>query len=238
MTHYRLQSSPDKATLAQAAATAMAAVIRATATRKPRCVVALAGGSTPEAAYGHLGQEDLPWERVELVLGDERWVDAQDPASNAGMVRRCLLSGSRAHRARLHPVPTHMMPSPEAGARAYEDLLQTLCPGQPPQLDLALLGLGNDGHTASLFPGTTAVEVKDRWTTVGWGKGLPRVSMTAPLLSAAQQVIVLVAGAAKRQALQRLLDPQEDPARTPAKLVAPKGEVLVLCDQAAFPPGD
>ncbi len=238
MTHYRLQSSPDKATLAQAAATAMAAVIRATATRKPRCVVALAGGSTPEAAYGHLGQEDLPWERVELVLGDERWVDAQDPASNAGMVRRCLLSGSRAHRARLHPVPTHMMPSPEAGAMAYGDLLQTLCPGQPPQLDLALLGLGDDGHTASLFPGTTAVEVKDRWTTVGWGKGLPRVSMTAPLLSAAQQVIVLVAGAAKRQALQRLLDPQEDPARTPAKLVAPKGEVLVLCDQAAFPTGD
>ena len=236
MTHYHLQSSPDKAALAQAAAMAMAAAIRIITTQKPRCVMALAGGSTPEAAYGHLGQEDLPWERVELVLGDERWVDAQDPASNARMVRRCLLSGSRAHRARLHSVPTQM-PSPEAGAMAYGDLLQTLCPGQPPQLDLVLLGLGDDGHTASLFPGTAAVAVKDRWTTVGWGKGVPRVSMTAPLLSAAQQVIILVAGAAKQQALQRLLDPQEDPARTPAKLVAPKGEVLVLCDQAAFPGG-
>ena len=234
MTHYRLQRSPDKAALAQAAAAAMAAVIRAVTTRKPRCVVALAGGSTPEAAYGHLGQEDLPWERVELVLGDERWVDAQDPASNARMVRRCLLSGSRAHRARLPPVPTHL-PNPEAAAQAYGDLLNTLCPGQPPQLDLVLLGLGDDGHTASLFPGTAAVDVKDRWVTVGLGKGLPRVSMTAPLLSAAQQVIILVAGAAKRQALQRLLDPQEDPARTPAKLVAPKGEVLVLCDEAAMP---
>ncbi|MXZ82194.1 MAG: 6-phosphogluconolactonase [Synechococcus sp. SB0666_bin_14] len=233
MTHYRLQRSPDKAALAQAAAAAMAAVIRAVTTRKPRCVVALAGGSTPEAAYGHLGQEDLPWERVELVLGDERWVDAQDPASNARMVRRCLLSGSRAHRARLHPVPTHL-PNPEVAAQAYGDLLNTLCPGQPPQLDLVLLGLGDDGHTASLFPGTAAVDVKDRWVTVGLGKGLPRVSMTAPLLSAAQQVIILVAGAAKRQALQRLLDPQEDPARTPAKLVAPKGEVLVLCDEAAL----
>ena len=234
MTRYRLQTSPDKAALAQAAAAAMAAMIRATATRQPRCVVALAGGSTPEAAYGHLGQEDLPWERVELVLGDERWVDAQDPASNTRMVRRCLLSGSRAHRARLHPVPTHV-PSPEAGAMAYGDLLQALCPGQPPRLDLVLLGLGDDGHTASLFPGTDAVDVKDRWVTVGWGKGLPRVSMTAPLLSAAQHVIMLVAGEGKRQALQRLLDPDEDPARTPAKLVAPKGEVLVFCDQAAFP---
>ncbi|MCY3654172.1 MAG: 6-phosphogluconolactonase [Synechococcus sp. SB0673_bin_10] len=235
MTRYRLQSSPDKAALAQAAAAAMTAVIRAATTRQPRCcVVALAGGSTPEAAYGHLGQEDLPWERVNLVLGDERWVDAQDPASNARMVRRCLLSGSRAHRARLHPVPTHL-PSPEAAAQAYGDLLRTLCPGQPPQLDLVLLGLGDDGHTASLFPGTAAVDVKDRWVTVGWGKDLPRVSMTAPLLSAAQQVIILVAGAAKRQALQRLLDPDENPARTPAKLVAPKGEVLVLCDEAALP---
>ena len=168
------------------------------------------------------------------MLGDERWVDTQDPASNARMVRRCLLSGSRAHRARLHPVPTHV-PGPEAGAMAYGTLLQTLCPGQPPQLDLALLGLGDDGHTASLFPGTAALDVKDRWVTVGWGKGLPRVSMTAPLLSAAQQVIILVAGAAKRQALQRLLDPDENPARTPAKLVAPKGEILVLCDQAALP---
>ncbi|KKZ12540.1 MAG: 6-phosphogluconolactonase [Candidatus Synechococcus spongiarum SP3] len=234
MSRYRLQSSPDKAALAQAAAAAMATAIRATTIRKPRCVVALAGGSTPEAAYAHLGQEDLPWKRVELVLGDERWVDAQDPASNARMVRRCLLSGSRAHQARLHPVPTHL-PSPEAAAQAYADLLSTLCPSPPPQLDLVLLGLGDDGHTASLFPGTVAVDVKDRWVTVGWGKGLPRVSMTAPLLSAAQHVIILVAGAAKRQALQRLLDPDEDPARTPAKLVAPKGEVLVLCDEAAVP---
>lgn len=237
MTRYRLQRSPDKAALAHAAAAAMAAVIRGATTWKPRCVVALAGGSTPEAAYGHLGQEDLPWERVELVLGDERWVDAQDPASNARMVRRCLLSGSHAHRARFHPVATHL-PNPEATAQAYGDLLNTLCPGQPPQLDLVLLGLGDDGHTASLFPSTAAVDVKDRWVTVGLGKGLPRVSMTAPLLSAAQQVIILVAGAAKQQALQRLLDPGEDPARTPAKLVAPKGEVLVLCDEAACPTGD
>ena len=236
MTRYRLQRSPDKATLAQAAATTMAAVIRGATNRKPRCILALAGGSTPEAAYGHLGQEDLPWERVELVLGDERWVDVQDPASNARMVRRCLLSGSRAHRAQLHPVATHL-PNPEAAAQAYGDLLNTLCPGQPPQIDLVLLGLGDDGHTASLFPSTAAVNVRDRWVTVGLGKGLPRVSMTAPLLSAAQQVIILVAGAAKRQALKRLLDPNEDPARTPAKLVAPQGEVLVLCDEAALPVG-
>ncbi len=233
MTQYHLESSKDRATLAHDAAATMAAIIRTTLAQKPRCVMALAGGTTPEAAYGHLGQEPLPWERVDLVLGDERWVDAKDPASNALMVRRSLLSGSRAHLAHLHPVPTHM-PSPGAAAMAYGDLLNTMCPGQPPQLDLVLLGLGNDGHTASLFPGTAAVDVKDQWVTVGWGGGLPRVSMTAPLLSAAQHVVMLVAGAAKDQALKRLLDPHEDPARTPAKLVTPNRPILVLADQEAL----
>jgi 6-phosphogluconolactonase len=99
--------------------------------------------------------------------------------------------------------------------------------------DVMVLGLGEDGHTASLFPGTSATAVRDRAVTVGVGNGLERISLTAPVLSAARQVIVLVSGAAKAQALQRLLDPDESAERTPAKLVQPHSPVLVLADAAA-----
>ncbi len=93
--------------------------------------------------------------------------------------------------------------------------------------------MGDDGHTASLFPGTPATEERTRLVTIGAGKGLERISLTAPVLSAARQVIFLVSGAAKRQALQRLLDPGEQPQRTPAKLVQPQAPVLVLADTEA-----
>ena len=116
---------------------------------------------------------------------------------------------------------------------AFERYVRGLCPGDPPMFDVMLLGLGDDGHTASLFPGTPATEECTRLVTIGAGKGLERISLTAPVLSAARQVIFLVSGAAKRQALQRLLDPAEQPQRTPAKLVQPQAPVLVLADTEA-----
>jgi len=129
-------------------------------------------------------------------------------------------------------VPTEL-DSPEASVDAFERYVRSLCPGDPPVFDVMLLGLGEDGHTASLFPGTPATQVRDRMVTIGAGKGLERISLTAPVLSAARQVIVLVSGAGKRQALQRLLDPAESPERTPAKLVQPHKPVLVMADAAA-----
>ena len=100
-------------------------------------------------------------------------------------------------------------------SEAFEQYVRQLCPGDPPVFDVMLLGLGDDGHTASLFPGTPATAVRDRAVTIGAGKGLERITLTAPVLSAAHQVIVLVSGEGKRQALQRLLDPAEPPERTP-----------------------
>lgn len=229
---YRLEVAVDAAQLARRAAERMASSIDLALDQRDRCQIALAGGSTPALAYRCLGQEHLPWDRVDVLLGDERWVPPTDPASNARMIGATLLAQEPARQARFHGVPTEL-PTPEASIQAFEAMVRQLCPGDPPVFDLLLLGLGDDGHTASLFPGTQATQVRDKAVTIGAGKGMERITLTAPVLSAARQVVFLVSGAGKRQALARLLDPMEPSERTPAKLVQPRSTVLVLADAAA-----
>jgi 6-phosphogluconolactonase len=172
---------------------------------------------------------------VDVLLGDERWVAADETSKNARMLRNTLLKPRQpGARASFHPVPTVELASAEASTDAFADLVSRLCSGAPPVFDLMLLGLGDNGHTASLFPGTEAPLVRDRWTTIGRGKGLDRITLTAPVLSAARQVVFLVSGEGKRQALSRLLDPGESPERTPARLVQPAGDVIILADEAAL----
>lgn len=231
-TAYTLERWDSGQQLAHRAAELIATAIDLGLAQRDRCQIALAGGTTPEAAYSRLGEERLAWDRVDVLLGDERWVPADDPASNTLMLRRSLLAQPPGSGARLHPVATELA-SPEEGAKAYADLLRLLCPGDPPILDLVLLGLGDDGHTASLFPGTSAAQERQRLVTVGEGKGLPRITLTAPVLSAARRVIFLVSGAGKAQALQRLLDPMEPAERTPARLVQPSTTITVLADHGA-----
>lgn len=232
LTSYHLIVAPSPADLARQAAEQVASFIDLALAQRDRAQIALCGGRTPENAYIRLGGEHLPWERVDVLLGDERWVPADDPASNARLIGRTLLSQPPARQARFHPVPT-TLPTPEEGAEAYAELIRRLCPGDPPRFDLILLGLGDDGHTASLFPGTAATTVVDAPVAVGSGKGLPRITLTAPVLSAARKVVFLVSGADKREALRRLMDPGESPERTPARLVCPGSEVVILADEAA-----
>jgi len=222
----------DADDLAARCAETIASAIDLALAERDRAQIALAGGETPKATYIRLGQEHLPWDRVDVLLGDERWVPADDPASNARMVRTTLLAQPSAGLARLHPVRTDLA-TPAEGVLAYASLLRQLCAGDPPCLDLVLLGLGDDGHTASLFPGTAAAAERSNLVTIGEGKGLPRITLTAPVLSAARQVVFLVSGVSKRQALQRLLDPEEPAERTPARLVQPRGRISVLADQDA-----
>ena len=231
-TRYRLVVAESAAELARQTAQALASELGQVLAQRDRAQIALAGGETPKATYRLLGQQHLPWDRVDVLLGDERWVPCDDPSSNARMFRETLMAELPGSKACLHAVPTQLA-SPEQGAAAYAELLQQLCGDFPPVLDVVLLGLGDDGHTASLFPGTAAPAVRDRSVTLGEGKGLPRVSLTAPTLSSARRVVFLVSGPGKVQALQRLLDPEESPLRTPAKLVQPASEVLIFADQAA-----
>ena len=233
MATYNLEISTDSAQLARRCADQIAIWIKLALDQRDRAQIALSGGSTPAEAYRTLNGQHLPWNRVDVLLGDERWVAPTDPASNARMLGETLLAtGGPGSQACFHPVPTQLESS-ELSMQAYEQTVRQLCPGDPPVFDVMVLGLGEDGHTASLFPGTSAATVRDRAVTVGVGNGLERISLTAPVLSAARQVIVLVSGAAKAQALQRLLDPDESAERTPAKLVQPHSPVLVLADAAA-----
>lgn len=234
MTTYRLEQAATSDDLARIAAQTIASHLDLALDQRDRAQIAVSGGTTPARTYSLLGQEHLPWERVDVFLGDERWVDPDDSSSNARMLRDTLMDGGPGARAAFHAVPTVSLPSPEASAEAFAEIVQRVCPGDPPIFDLMVLGLGDDGHTASLFPGTEAPGVLDRFTTVGRGKGLERITLTAPVLSAARQVIFLVSGASKRVALQRLLDPSESAERTPAKLVQPRTPVLVLADAEAL----
>lgn len=231
-TTYTLHIAEDPLQLAQLAAQHIAAELDLVLAERERALLSLAGGETPKATYRLLGQEHLPWNRVDVLLGDERWVKASDPASNARMLAETLLAQPPGNGACFHPVPTDLE-SAEASAGAYATTLAALSDQSPPRFDLIVLGLGDDGHTASLFPGTAAPLVQDQWVTLGEGKGLPRITLTAPVLSAARRVFFLVSGAGKRQALQRLLDPLEPASRTPARLVQPQGEVLILADRQA-----
>lgn len=232
MTQYHLRIAESAEDLARQSAEQVASRIDLALAERDRAQIALAGGSTPGATYLRLGADHLPWERVDVLLGDERWVPADDAASNARMLRETLLAQGPARSAAFHPVPTDRS-TPEASAEAYAQVLLELGGGAIPCFDVILLGLGDDGHTASLFPGSAALAERVRSVAVGEGKGLPRITLTAPVLSAARQVIFLVSGAGKRQALERLLDPQEPAERTPARLVQPRGEVLILADAAA-----
>ncbi|MEB3256328.1 MAG: 6-phosphogluconolactonase [Synechococcaceae cyanobacterium] len=232
MTQYHLRIAASADDLARQVAEQVAAQIDLALAQRDRAQIALAGGETPRASYVRLGGVHLPWERVDVLLGDERWVSANDPASNAGMLRDTLLAQVPARNAAFHPVPTDEA-NPEAGAEAYARVLRDLGSGPLPCFDVILLGLGDDGHTASLFPGSAALTERKRSVCVSEGKGMPRITLTAPVLSAARQVIFLVSGAGKRQALERLLDPGEPSERTPARLVQPLREVLILADAEA-----
>jgi 6-phosphogluconolactonase len=228
----RLHDSPER--LAEAAARAFVQEAARAVAERGRFAVALAGGSTPEATYEVLARDhagDVDWPNVHVFFGDERTVPPDHEDSNYRMAREALLD--------LVPVGSvHRMRGelpPEEAAASYEGELMEFFGETPPALDLVMLGIGEDGHTASLFPETPALEVTDRLVVANPVSKLDttRLTLTAPVLSAARSVNFLVAGEGKAEALREILEGDADPRRYPAKLVRPAGGPTWFVDRAA-----
>lgn len=200
--------------------------------------VALAGGSTPKRLYTALVSAPIDWSKVLFFFGDERCVPPTHADSNYRMAREALLSKVAIPNTNVHRIYAET-DDKHAAAEEYEEELERvwgLIHHEMPRFDLVLLGMGSDGHTASLFPGTTALaETKRRVVANRVEKlGTWRITLTAPVINAAREVVLLVAGADKARVLKEVLQGPRDPSRLPAQLVDPSdGELAWLVDRAA-----
>ncbi|HEY8337899.1 MAG TPA: 6-phosphogluconolactonase [Tardiphaga sp.] len=230
----------DAAALAVAAAER---VIARMGNNPGRIAICLTGGSSPKQLYQLLGQQPyqsrIPWDRVHWFIGDDRFVKADDPLNNMTMARRIFLDRC-APAANIHPIATQLH-SPNEAARLYEEELKRFygadaLDAAKPLFDVVLLGVGPDGHVASLFPGYPAVDVTDRWV-VGVAEAhvapfVPRVSLTLPALASCREMLFELSGADKRPILARILAGEDLPAN---RARAADGDTVWLCDRAALP---
>jgi 6-phosphogluconolactonase len=235
----RVITASDPAALAKEAADRILAKMAA---NSGRIAICLTGGSSPKQLYRLLATEPYrgrtPWQRVHWFIGDERFVPPNHPLNNMSMARRTFLDQC-APQANIHPIPTEGT-DPDEGARRYERELQSLYGSEVldpdrPLFDVVLMGLGPDGHTASLFPGDRAVDEIERWV-IGVSKApvepfVPRVTLTLPALSSCREMLFEVAGSDKRAILTRALAGENLPANRARSM----GETIWLVDKAALP---
>jgi len=199
----RTEVLPDPGAVAIRAAERIAQVAREAVAQRGRCALAFSGGTTPWRALKTLAGEDLPWDRVHLFQVDERVVPFGDPERNYFHLREALIDRIAIPPANVHPMPVEEEDLDEGGRR-YESILRRIA-GTPPVLDLVQLGLGEDGHTASLFPGDAALQEIDADVAVtGLHQGRRRMTLTYPAIDRARSILWLVAGAGKAAALERL----------------------------------
>jgi 6-phosphogluconolactonase len=199
----RTEFLPDPEAVAIRAAERIAQVAVDAVTVRGRCALAFSGGTTPWAAFRALAGGDVPWDRVHLFQADERVAPSGDPERNYSHLKEALIDRIAIPSANVHPMPVEEEDL-DAGARRYEAILRRVA-GTPPVLDLVQLGLGEDGHTASLFPGDAALQVIDVDVAVsGLREGRRRMTLTFPAIDRARCILWLVTGAGKAVALERL----------------------------------
>jgi 6-phosphogluconolactonase len=234
----RIMVSPDPDALAAALADWL---LKLALAKQDLFSLCLSGGSTPKALYRKLAEPAyaaFPWALTHLFWGDERFVPPDDDLSNFKMVREALLSHAPIPPQNIHAVPTVGM-SPEAAASLYQRELQSFYGAgrlEPDRalFDVNLLGLGEDGHTASLFPGTATLGERDHWVAAVVGaKAEARITLTYPALDSSRHVAFLAAGAAKAPMLARLIAGDR---ALPAAGVDPIGDLWIFCDAAAREP--
>jgi 6-phosphogluconolactonase len=222
---------PDRQELIEATLNSIVERVKIAIAERQSCSIALSGGSTPEPLYAALAQQDLPWSQIQIFWGDERYVPHTHPDSNYAMAKRAWLDLVPLPPENIHAVRTELNP-PQLAADAYDrELMLEL--GRMPAFDIILLGMGDDGHTASLFPHTAALAVGDRLVTVGDKDGQPRITFTFSLINNARCVMFLISGASKQAALTEVFAPTGDAAMYPSRSVRPQGELLWLLDAAA-----
>jgi 6-phosphogluconolactonase len=234
----RIQTFPDLEALSAAAARIFVEEAARSVAARGRFAVALSGGSTPRRTYQLLATERfrdrVNWQQVHIFWGDERGVPPEDPRSNYRLAREVLLARVPIPPENLHPIVA--FPSVAMGAQKYEAELKAFFGQARPSFDLIFLGMGADGHIASLFPGTAVLWEERRWVA---GVSVPdqevaRVTLTSWVINLAALVVFLVAGQDKAEVLKSVLEGPREPVRFPAQLIRPVSQRLLwLVDQEA-----
>ncbi|MGB3293251.1 MAG: 6-phosphogluconolactonase [Phormidesmis sp.] len=226
---------PDQAALIDRAHRLTVDSIKAAIAARGRATLALSGGSTPKPLYASMVGAELPWDKIYIFWGDERYVPHNHEKSNVRMVRETWLNHVPIPAENVFPMPTSA-DDPATDAAKYEETLKEFFQSQPgefPALDFVLQGMGDDGHTASLFPHTQALEVCDHLVTVGNHDGEPRISFTIPLINQGHKVVFLVAGENKQKALSQVFSADADPRTYPSKFIQGGSDCHWLLDAAA-----
>lgn len=233
--------SPDIESLSRAALDEILVNLHDAVSLRGRFAIALSGGHTPKKMYALWAQDkkyrtETPWDQVYIFWGDERFVSADDPLSNYRMTREALLAYVPIPPENVHPVPTNL-PTPQAAAAAYDAELHKFFADGVPAFDVTLLGIGPEGHTASLFPGSPALDEKKKWVEAVTVKATPpnRLTFTLPVLNQSRNTYFLAAGEGKKEILDALRA-EPDPAHSqyPAARIQPlDGKVVWFLDEPA-----
>ena len=232
----QLVASSNAAEVAEETALRLARALRTAITRGGRATIALSGGNTPRDAYALLARESgVDWTKIDVFWVDERAVGPTDDRSNYRWAKATLLDAAHVPAERVHRMPSDA-PDLAAAAKAYEKAIADVFAGGGADFDLMVLGVGDDGHTASLFPGDPTVDVTDRLVTVAPAQAgrEARLTLTRTVIQRARSVLVLVVGAAKRSALGRVWAPEGDVHETPSRVIRDcRGAVTWIVDEAA-----
>lgn len=203
-----------------------------------RFTLVLSGGSTPKKLYQLLASKDfndqIDWEKIHFFWGDERFVPFEDERNNAGMAYKTLLDQVPVVKSQVHKIQTDN--DPEASAIAYEALLHSYFDDPSHTFDLVLLGLGDNAHTLSLFPGYPVVKENKKWVAAFYleEQRMHRITLTAPVVNRAEKVVFLVSGADKAATVYHVIASEHDPDLYPAQIIQPyHSEVIWFCDEAA-----
>jgi 6-phosphogluconolactonase len=235
----QLIAAPDAEGVAREAASRIARTLQVALRKSSRAAMALSGGNTPRDAYALLArQTGLDWTKVSVFWVDERAVPPTDDRSNYRWAKATLLDGAGIPPERAHRMSAES-PDLDAAARDYERVIRQLVEADPdgaPAFDIVVLGIGEDGHTASLFPGEPTVDIADRLVAPVPAKGLreARLTLTPPVIEHARSLFVIAAGNSKRNALERVWASQGDVHQTPARIIRDcRGGVTWIIDRAA-----